>query len=194
MLKPWRPCEPCDLEPVDLDELPDAHRNILLSQTIEFVSVGFVPAGDFRLVCGDDPQKEPQSVRCFQSSDGAVLGWVADRPGSMAPLGLASLLQDGTVVKSIPQQPFAPWSCCRFPVYVNFEAECGLEELLVMHLTSVAELEHGCGSTLKYSPAQVPEIVAYMQTLEHETAYGLGAPAESIPEIPQPAARELVAH
>jgi hypothetical protein len=194
MLKPWRPCEPCDVEPVDLTELPDAHHSVLLSYTIEVVSIGFVPAGDFRVAWGDDPAEDPQTVRCFQSSDAAVLGWIADRPGSITPLGFASLLQDGTVVKSIPQHPFAPWSCCRFPVYVNFGPDCGLEELLVMHLTSVAELEHGCGPTLKYPPAQIPEIIAYMQTLERESEYGLGAPAESIPDVPQPAAHELVTH
>lgn len=194
MLKPWRPCQPCDLEPVELHELPDPQRSVLLSHTIEIVSIGFVPAGDFRVACGDDEQEEQQSVRCFQSSDGAVLGWIAGRPGSFSAFGFGSLLQDGTCVKSIPQHPFAPWSCCRFPVYVNFGADCGLEELLVMHLTSVAELEHGCGPTLKYPPSQVTEIIAYMQALEHETEYGLGAPAESIPAVPQPVARELVTH
>lgn len=193
MLKPWRPCEPCDLQPVELDELPDPHRSLLLGHTIEAVSIGFVPAGDFRIT-GGDQQEDPQTVRFFQSADGAVLGWIADRAGSISPQGFASLLQDGTCVKSIPQHPYAPWSCCRFPVYVNFGAGCSFEDLLVMHLTSVAELEHGCGATFKYPPSQVPEIVAYLLALEHETEYGLGAPSEALPELPEPVARELIAH
>jgi hypothetical protein len=194
MLKPWRPCEPCDLEPVDLDELPDPDRSILMSHTIEAVSIGFVAAGDYRIIWGDGSPDDRQTVRYFQSADGAVLGWFADRPGSTATRGFASLLQDGTCVKSIPEHPFAPWSCCRFPVYVNFGAGCSLEDLLVLHLTSLAELEHGCGPTLKYAASQVPEIVAYMLALEHETEHGLGAPPEALPEIPEPVASELIAH
>lgn len=194
MLKPWRPCEPCDLEPVDVDDLPDPHRSVLLSHSIQIVSIGFVPAGDFRVTWGDDPPGGPQVVRCFQSSDGAVLGWIADRPGLLTPFGFASLLEDGTCVKSTPDEAHAPWSCCRFPVYVNFGAGCSLEDLLVVHLTSLAELEHGCGPTLRYAASQVGDIVGYMSALEHETEYGLGAPPEALPDLPAPSHRELVTH
>ena len=132
MLKPWRPWQPWDLEPVEVDELPDPQRSVLLSRTIEVISIGLVPAGDYRVVQQSEPHEKPQSVRCFQSSDSAVLCWVADREGSLPQYGFASLLEDGTCVKSVPDHPHAPWSCCRFPVYVNFGAGCALEDLLLM--------------------------------------------------------------
>lgn len=198
MLKPWRPWEPCDLEPVEIDELPDPQRSVLLSRTIEVVAIGQVPVGDFRVLQSNDPHQDlhqdPQTVRFFQSTDHAVLCWVADGAGSLASFGFVSLLEDGTCVKSIPAHPHAPWSCCRFPVYVNFGAGCTLEDLLLMHLTSLADLEHGCGPTLRYSESQVSEIFAYMSALEHETEYGLGAPPETLPELPVSSRQELVAH
>lgn len=190
MLKPWCPREAFEMAPVEFEELPELSRNLLLSHTIEFVSLGLVTAGDFG-VRGEDTL---QALRSFQSPDGAVLGWVADlqRPGDA--IGLVSLLEDGTCVKTTPDEPHPPWSCCRFPVYVNFGAGCGLEDLLVMHLTALAELEHGCGPTLKYAASQVGEIMAYVAALEHETEHGLGAPPEALPEVPSPALRELVTH
>ena len=194
MLKPWRPWEPCELEPVEVDELPDPQRSMLLGRTIEVISIGLVPVGDYRVVQANDPQPKPQTVRWFQSSDSAVLCWVADRAGALPEVGLASLLEDGTCVKSVAEPPHAPWSCCRFPVYVNFGAGCALEDLLLMHLTSLAELEHGCGPTLRYGASQISEVFAYMSALEHETEYGLGAPAEMLPELPVPSVQELVAH
>ena len=195
MLKPWQPGHPFELVPVELDELPDSCRNLLLSHTIEFVSLGLVPVGDFDVRgAGVRGENGVQGLRSFQSSDGAVLGWIADLEDPAESVGFVSLLEDGTCVKSTTAEPHAPWSCCRFPVYVNFGAGCSLEDLLVLHLSSLAELEHGCGPTLKYAASQVCEIVAYMSAIEHETEHGLGAPPEMLPDLPAPSRRELVAH
>lgn len=189
MQQPWQPCEPLALEPLDLNALSSSTRDFLLSYTIEFVSIGFLHAGDFRL----SRDCTSQEARYFQSSDGAVLGWACVAAGGERSFGYVSVLEDGTLVRSTPEESCAPWSCCRFPVHVNFGSGCGLEELLVSHLKSLTDLEHGCGPTVRYAADKVPEVLRYQHVLMHATEYGQGAPATSIPDAPVGGTRVMAA-
>lgn len=180
MQKLWRPCPSIRLEPVDVNSLPTETRDHLLSYSIDLVSLGFEHRGDFLLHRDDDVE----SVRFFQSADGAVLARISESSGKRS-FDFGSILADGTYVRSIPHAPAAPWNCCRFPVHVLFGDGCGIEDLLVMHLQALAELEHGCGITSRYEASRLEEVVIYLHELVHETVYAQGAPDELL-AVPQP--------
>jgi hypothetical protein len=40
----------------------------------------------------------------------------------------------------------------------------------------------------------VTQVIEYMLALQHETEYGLGAPPEALPEVPEPVGHELLTH
>lgn len=195
MQQPWRPFDRFEFEPFELLAGSSASHDYLLSYSIEFVSLGFEPAGDYRVT---DPGESALSRYC-RSGDGAVLGWVSETAKGNRTLQFASILSDGTLVRSVPSPPVTPWNCCRFPIWVNFEPGSSLEDLLVVHLKSLIDLEHGCGPTVKYRASQLYEVVHYMRQLEHETLHAEGAPAEAL-TMPQPLAtipavsRDLVIH
>ena len=175
MQKPWRPSPSICLKPINVRALSQQTRDALLAHSIEFVSLGFEHRGDFRLSIGD----EEESVRFFQSVDGAILGRITNDPFHGA-FELGSILADGTFVRSIPRAPFAPWSCCRFPVHVVFGGDGDVEELLVKHLKALAELEPGCGPTNYYEPHQLEDVVTYCHALLHETVYAQDAPDDPL--------------
>jgi len=180
MQRPWRPYEPFDLQPAEMAAAAQVTRDRFNGYSIEFLSLGFEPAGDYRITQAG----QSHFVRYFLSSDGAVFCFLNDETADEMGFEFGSVLADGTWLRSVPTAPQPPWNCCRFPVHVNFGSDCGLEELLVKHLLLLSELEPGCGHAIRYRAEQLPEVARYTDQLRHETIHAIGAPLNPLP-IPQ---------
>ena len=172
----WYPCPRIGLEPIDVDSLTSDSRDDMARYERQYAAIGFEDRGTYEL----HRDSEVVPVRFFQSTDGAVLGQI-NESGNGPAFEFASVLEDGTYVRSIPSAPVAPWNCCRFPVHVVFGPGCGVEDLLIRHLNGVAELEQGCGTAHRYEAHRLEEVVTYLHDLVHETIYAQDAPIEELP-------------
>lgn len=188
MQRPWRHYDPLDLQPVKLVGVAAGLRDFFNSFSIEFVSIGFEHSGDFRAVQAG----QERIVRYFHSVDGALFSSLSQGMDGQAQFETASILSDGTCLRSVPRGPRPPWNCCRFPVYTNFVGHCSLEELLVRHLIVLGELEQGCGKVIQYTVSDLPEVVCYVDQLMHETIHAVGAPRSPL-SVPSASSVRLMA-